>query len=164
MRIEKSLFLLPFDLLSVCVCEYPIHRRSPRRLFIASSITASPHTNSQAFSTSTNILLSPIRDRLRVLPSLASALQPKLLSSIAVTKCRDHYLSNSFTAYQPILLSSQIPLLSNITHRPYQSLAMHFQSDFQSRAMNSSGRLSLKDPNCCTPRSELVLSRQYYIS
>lgn len=36
LRIEKSLFLSPFDPLSVCLYENLIHRRSPLRLFIAS--------------------------------------------------------------------------------------------------------------------------------
>lgn len=42
LRIDKSLFLALFDPLSVCLCEYPIHRRSSRRLFIASSVAAGP--------------------------------------------------------------------------------------------------------------------------
>lgn len=70
---------------------------SPHRLRPAHYI------NYQVYPHSTNIFRSLLRDRLakRILLPFVSALQPRLLDSLADPKCRDQSLSNSFTAYQP---------------------------------------------------------------
>lgn len=119
-------------------CEYPIHPRSSRRLFIASSIAAGPLYKPPSTST----LYQYFSCSHTGLPYKEDSTSPCLGRNCRILLLIRNAESSLFQTSLPLsshpsVLPNYTSSLSNNTHQPYQSLAMHFQSDFQSRAIYS---------------------------